>query len=1194
MVKAKFVHLHAHTEYSLLDGLPKIRPMLEYAKSLGMGALAMTDHGVMYGAIEFYKTAKSLEMKPIVGVEAYTVPGDHREKKTKEDKVNNHILLLAKNVTGYKNLMKLLTIAHLEGFYYRPRFSRELLKEYGEGLVCTSACGKGEIGQALMAGEKEKAREIAKWFVEVFGGDYYLEVQRHRYEEFIDQAKEEVIKEDLRKSAERSKLMNKGIIEISRELGIPLVCANDVHYIKPEDAMAQDVLVCVATGKEITETKRLRYVDTPTFYMTTPEEMARLFTDVPDAVANTLEIAEKCNLELTLGEWFFPKSETPEGVSAEEYLRKLTDEGVKRKFGEMTEKLEERTEYELKVICGKGYASYFLIMGGLAEWCREKGIITNTRGSAAGSLVSYVLDITTVDPMKYGLPFERFLNEYRPTPPDIDLDIADNRREELIAHMRRMFGKEKFAQICTFGRMMARGSVRDVARVLGYAYGVGDRIAKLIPFGSQGFPMTIKKALEISPELAVLYEADKDAKKVLDLAQQVEGNARHTSVHAAGVVASPTEITDYTPLQLEPKGTKVITQYELHACEDVGLIKFDILGIRHLSILGAAVEIVEQSRGEKVDLAKISIDDKATFAMLSRGETMGVFQLGGSGMTRYLKELQPQRVEDLMAMIALFRPGPIAIIPEYIARKRNPRRVKYYHPKMKKFLEQSYGLLVYQEDILFTAIELAGYTWKTVDKLRKAIGKKIPKEMAQQHKIFVEGCKKHSGIEKKEAEKLWELFEPFQGYGFNKAHAASYGMVSYQTGYMKAHYPVEYMTALLTAEAEGNSGPARDEKMAQAMAECRRMGVKVLPPAINISQERFTVEDNPGSLTGKAIRFGLSAIKNVGTAAIEVILEARKEKEFDSVTDFLARVDGRKVNKRVVESLIKAGAMDKFGSRQAMLKGWEGLKARAEKLANKEKNGQTGLFDGGGEEREAATKVEDRLPEVEEWDNRKKLAMEKELLGFYLAEQPQAKELAKLVGVVSHEMGELTAEEHAGGTVKIGGVVEALRRVMTKKGNQEMAFARIRDDSGGMEVVVFPKVFAKSKEVLVEEKVVVVEGKVEYREETLSVLADRVVSLSQSLGLREGTGKQEYQGIRESSKSGKKVKVVIEGRVIRVPAGTSAQKLVVLNKLLKGHPGDEEIALVFENRQGGEKRLKVPFGVEWGEEVKKRIVEVMA
>jgi DNA polymerase-3 subunit alpha len=1121
-------------------------------------------------------------VKPIIGMEGYTVPGDHREKKTKADRVNNHIVLLAKNLMGYKNLMKLSTIGQVEGFYYRPRFSRELLREHGEGLICLSGCGKGEIGQVLLNGDYKKAKKLVGWYGEVFGDDYYLEIQRHRYEEFVAQAKEEVVREDLRKSAEGTKVINEGVIKLSRELGIPLVCANDIHYIRPDDALAQDVLVCVATGKEITETKRLRYVDAPTFYAASPSEMVELFADVPDAVSNTVEVAEKCDLELTLGKWFFPECEKPEGVSAEDYLRQLASEGLKKKFDGAGKELEERLEMELGVICEKGYASYFLIMGDLAAWCRERGIITNTRGSAAGSLVSYVLGITTVDPVKYGLPFERFLHKYRPSPPDIDLDIADNRREELIDHMRQMFGKEKFAQICTFGRMMARGSVRDVARVLGYAYGVGDRIAKLIPFGSQGFPMTIEKALEISPELAVLYESDKDAKRILDLAQQVEGNARHASVHAAGVVAAPTEITDYCPLQREPKGTKVITQYDMHACEDVGLIKFDILGIRHLAILGAAVDFVEQTRGKRLDLAGLLLDDKKTYQMLSRGETMGVFQLGGSGMTRYLKELRPNRLEDIMAMIALFRPGPMAIIPEYIARRKNPGNVKYYHPKMEKFLDKSYGLLVYQEDVLFTAIELAGYTWRTVDKLRKAVGKKIPKEMAKQHKVFVEGCQKHSGMGKAEAEKLWDLFEPFQGYGFNKAHAASYGIVSYQTAYVKAHYPVEYMTALLTAEAEGSSGPARDEKMAQALAECRRMGMVVLPPDINISEEGFTIEVREESLDKRAIRFGLSAVKNVGGAAIEAILKVRKEGEFDSLTDFLTRVDGRKANKKVLESLIKAGAMDRFGARAAILEGLDGLRSRAGRISDREKNGQSGLFEGQAKD-EGAMKVKDKLPGVEEYEGRKKLAMEKELLGFYLTEQPHAKELAKLQDIVSHGLSELDPDEHTGGVVKIGGVVESLRRVMTRKSNQEMAFVRVGDESGSVEVVVFPKVFKDVKELLVEERVVVIDGKVEYREESLSVLADRITDISSSSSTRgRGSSTDSYLG-----------GVAIEGNVVKIPARTSANILVKLNQLLKDNPGKDEVTLVFESRQGGAKSLTVPFGVKWGKELKGKIREVL-
>ncbi|MCW1310040.1 MAG: DNA polymerase III subunit alpha, partial [Candidatus Parvarchaeota archaeon] len=839
---AEFVHLHVHTEYSLLDGLPKIPDLVRFAKSLNMTALAITDHGVMYGAIEFYKECKSANIKPLIGIEAYTVNKDHHIKEGKEDKENHHLILIAKNYQGYKNLMKLTTIAHLEGFYYRPRFDKKTLEKYKDGLICLSACIQGEIGEALVAGNYEKAKNVATWYQELFGEDFYLEIQRHHPADFINKASQPEIKQALRQSQKEEEIWNQGIIKLSRELGIPIVATNDVHYLTQKDAIAQDVLVCISTAKNVSDINRLRYVDIPTLHFTSEEEMRELFIDIPEAVENTKKIADKVDIEIELGKWHFPNIELPENKTAPEYLREICYQKINDKYPQADEEIKQRLEYELDVIIKRGYAPYFLMLADLVNWCSKRGIITNTRGSAAGSLVSYIIGITTVDPIKYGLPFERFLNPYRPKPPDIDLDIADNRREELINYVVEKYGNDKVAQICTFGRMLARAAIRDVGRVLGFPYAVPDRIAKMVPPGSQGFPMTLEKALQVSPELKESYEKESHTKQIIDLAMQIEGNARHASVHAAGIVVSPTEMTDYCPLQFEPNGTKVITQYEMHACVDIGLVKFDILGIRNLSILNAAVEIIQKETGDKIDLSKIPLDDKKTFEMLARGETMGVFQLGGSGMTKWLKELKPNRIEDLMIMIALFRPGPMANIPEFIARKNKKAKVTYFHPKMEKILEKSYGLLVYQEDVLFTAIELAGYNWETVDKLRTAIGKKIPEEMAKQHDIFVEGCQKYSGLSKDEAEKIWSLFVPFQGYGFNKAHAASYGIVSYQTAYLKAHWPVEYMTALLTAE----SGDT--DKVVEGIAECKRMGIIVLPPDINKSGSGFTIEKNEKSL----------------------------------------------------------------------------------------------------------------------------------------------------------------------------------------------------------------------------------------------------------------------------------------------------------------------------------------------------------
>lgn len=1079
----KFVHLHNHTEYSLLDGLSKIKKLFSYVKELGMDAIAITDHGTMYGAVEFFKEGKKQEIKPIIGLEAYMTNDalDLRAGKT----ANYHLTLLAKDYDGYKNLMALTSTAHMQGFYYKPRFNKENLQRYSKGLVCLSGCPIGEVGQNLIAGDYKKAKETTEWFLDLFKDDYYMEIQRHEDEKILPHLTDPEIRANMQQVADNSKIFQEGVIKLSRELGIPLVATNDNHYIKKEDATAQDALVCIATGKNVSDTKRLRYIDNPDFFVKSPEEMVTLFQDLPDAIENSVKVADKCNLEIPIGSWFFPKFKLPKNKTDKEYIEELAWERLPERIDKVTAEAKERIKYELDIINTKGYAPYFLIVMDMVNWCASKGIVTNTRGSAAGSLVSYVLGITTVNPLTYGLPFERFLNPFRPSPPDIDFDISDNRREEVIKYITDTYGTEKVAQVCTFGRMLAKAAVRDIARVLGYPYATGDRVAKLIPLGSQGFPMSIERALKETPDLKALYDSDSDTKKIMDLARQIEGNARHLSVHAAGVVVSPTTLTDFAPIQLEPKGSKVITQYEMHACEDVGLIKFDILGIRNLSILGSAIEIVNSSHGLKIDLRSIPLNDKKTFEMLSRGETMGTFQLNGSGMTKFLKDLKPTRIEDLMAMVALYRPGPMAVIPEYINRKNNPKLIKYLDPRMEKFLKMSYGLIVYQDDLLFCALDLAGYTWEEADKFRKAVGKKIPEEMAAQKDKFVKGIVAN-GQTDKFAEELWKLFEPFQAYGFNKAHAASYGAVAYYTSYMKANYPVEYMTALLTAESSDS------EKVAQAVHECRRIGISVLPPDINESGIDFTI------VGGKDIRFGLSAIKNVGTIAIEIILEARKIGEFKSFMDFINRVDGRKVNKRVLESLIKVGAMDRFGKRTALLNAIDLVKAKLSKP--KENNGQSGLFSIEDDEKISAFVKDGAIVDnnVSDFTDEERENFERELLGFSISAKPINELLDPLESKITAKVSELDPEELKGKEVKIGVVIRESRVILTKKNNSEMAFVKGEDTTGTVDMVVFPKLYQDVRNLLKDGKVVLISGKVESREEEVSFIVESMKEVSQT------------------------------------------------------------------------------------------------
>ena len=1148
----KFVHLHVHTEYSLLDGLSNISKLLKYVKELGMDSVAITDHGAMYGAIDFYKEALKQSVKPIIGIEGYMTSGNLKDRPERGKVQNFHLLLLAKNNEGYKNLMNLTSISHLEGFYYRPRFDRETLKKYSKGLICTSACPQGEIGQTLIKEGYKQAKEIAKWFYDTFTKDYYLEIQRHDFSRWLSEAKDAQIKRSLREIDENTKIVNNGIIKLSRELGIPLVATNDSHYIKKEDAMAQDALVCIATGKNVSDFNRLRYIDTPDFYIKTPEEMQEIYRDLPDAVSNTVKISEKCEIDLMLGKWFFPNFILPIGVTADKQLKIMSTKRLKEKIPNANKETKDRLKHELDIISKKGYSTYFLIAADLVDWANSKGIITNTRGSAAGSLVSYVLGITTVNPLTYYLPFERFLNPYRPSPPDIDYDVADDRREEVIGYICDKYGHDKVAQICTFGRMLARAAVRDIARVLGYPYSTGDRIAKLIPIGSQGFPMTIEKALDATAELKDFYNEDKDARKIIDLARQVEGNARHISVHAAGVVISPTNLTDFTPIQKEPSGEKIITQYEMHACEDVGLIKFDILGIRNLSILGSSIEIVEKTRKLHLDIRSIPLNDKKTFEMLAKGDTMGVFQLGGSGMTKYLKDLKPTCVEDLMAMVALYRPGPMSQIPEYIRRKNDPYLVQYLDPRMKKFLGKSYGLIVYQDDLLFCALDLAGYTWEEADKFRKAVGKKIPSEMAAQKEKFEEGIVKN-GQTREFAERLWGLFEPFQSYGFNKAHAASYGIVAYQTAYMKANYPVEYMTALLTAESNDS------DKIAAAINECRRMGIKVLPPDINESKVGFTIIDDENSLDKRAIRFGLNAIKNVGNIAIKSILEARKAGNFSSFEDFLSRADSRKVNKKVLESLIKVGALSLFGNRASLMSFLEETRNKVSKP--KSLKGQQGLF---GEEIKMSHSKSSIYMQVEEFTEDELQALERQLLGFSLSAKPVGELLESIDYLATHRINELDSFGTGAEIVKIAAVVREVRIVITRSGS-EMAFVKAEDATGSIDLVVFPKLFKLTRNYWIDNKPLIISGKIDTRNDQPNLLVESIDSKNSLNGLSDEL-------------------------YIKIPQEVKIDQLKKLKDLLLLNMGSQNVILVFEKSK---KKIKLPFRITWTEALAKDISDVL-
>src|ERR1035437_2608659 len=904
MENGRFIHLHTHSHYSLLNALPKVDELVAEAKKYGMKALALTDAGNLYGAIEFYKDCKKAGIKAIIGVDAYVAVRTRTDMQAGVDNRRARLVLLAKDNAGYENLKKIITRSYLEGFYYKPRIDHELIEAHKDGLIAIAPSFSSDITQALKNKNVARAKELIAFYKRVYNKNdseqnFYIEIPRHPEIQGHEPLMQELIK-------------------LAKETDTPIVAGHDVYYLHPEDKSARDTLMLVNTAGDASDrgtgggsgSMGGGDEDEEDFSFISPERAEELFKDIPEALENTIKIADACNVKLELGKWVFPNYILESGRSYDDELSVLAHEGFEKRAVTKTKEATTRLDYELKVIKDKGYAPYFLVVSDLLRFAHENGILTNIRGSVAGSLATYLTGITNVNPLEYKLPFERFLNPERPSAPDIDMDYADNRRDEMIDYARRKYGADKVAQIGTFGTMMARGSVKDVTRALGYPYAVGDTIAKLIPMGAQGFPMTIDRAMKESPDLKKLYEVDPDSKKVIDMAKAIEGNARHISVHAAGVVIAPGPLTDYTPLQYDTKGdNKIITQYDMYSIDEdnVGLLKFDFLGIRNLSIIADAIARIKKIEGQEIDIDKIPVDDKKTFAMLARGETEGTFQLNGDGMTRALIELKPNNIHDINVMVALYRPGPMDNINEYIARKHGKKPVVYLHPAMKEFLDTTYGVLVYQDDLLMTAIKVAGYTWGEVDKFRKAIGKKIPEEMAKQHVKFVEGCIKHGGMTDKKAESLWNLFEPFQGYGFNKAHAASYGRVAYQTAYMKANFPAIYMSAVLSAE----SGDV--EKIAEIVTECKRINIPILPPDINESFSQFTVIKDDGY----RIRFGLVTIKNFGQGIATAIIDERKKNgKFKSIADFLERVKDKNLNKKSLEALIKTGALDCFGHDQ--------------------------------------------------------------------------------------------------------------------------------------------------------------------------------------------------------------------------------------------------------------------------------------
>ncbi|MDP3954183.1 MAG: DNA polymerase III subunit alpha [bacterium] len=1061
----RFAHLHTHTHYSLLDGLTKVDELVARVKELGMDAAAITDHGVMYGAIEFYQKAKKAGIKPIIGCEMY-ITGDMYDKTPGRGVKNYyHLILLAKNNTGYQNLIKLVTASHLEGFYYKPRIDRKLLREHSEGLVCLSACLGGEISTAILSRQYDKAKKIALEYQEIFGsGNFYLEVQQHPF-------------------IEDQNFTTPEIIRLSKETGIPMAATQDSHYCKSEDAEAHDVLLAVQTGTQVSDKDRLT-LRNDDFSILPPEKMLEKFADIPEALENTAKIADMCNVEIELGNNKLPNFPLPENKTAEQYLRELSFAGLIKRYGtEPGPEIIKRLEYELDVIQKTGFASYFLIVQDFVNWAKGQGIIVGPgRGSAAGSIIAYALNITNIDPIHYNLLFERFLNPERVSMPDIDIDFDDMRRDEVFEYVRNKYGKDHFAQVITFGTMAARGSIRDAGRALGFSYEFCDKIAKLIPLApnqgqKSGF---LKKCIEEVDEIRQHYSTNPDVKKLIDSASRLEGTVRHSSTHACAVVIAPGPLTDYLPLQRGTNEGDIITQYEMNAVADLGLLKMDFLGLSNLTIIHDTLQLIKENHNIEIDIDKIPLDDKNTFKLLRQGKTTGVFQVESSGMKRYLKELKPDGIEDIIAMISLYRPGTLdaGMVPRYMARKHGKEPIEYVHPTLEPILKNTYGIIVYQEQLMQIANNVAGFSLGQGYVLIKAVGKKIKTLLDQQKEKFISGAM-GNGLDQQIAEKIWNFIEPFARYGFNKSHAACYATIAYQTAYLKASYPVEFMAALM------NSASGDIERTAMLIEECQAMDMQVLPPQINESSRKFTVV--PGENITPRIRFGLAAVKNIGVHIVDAIIQERKNNgPYKTIDDLLIRVNDKDFNKKSLESLIRCGALDIFEERGRLLANLDHLLNYARDSHKAHASKQTSLFDAPG--------VESKMPPIRLADaqpvNRaEKLMWEKELLGLFISDHPLKdyqmklsfeKDLINIKDLPSHR-----------GSVKIGGMVTKIQKIITKTG-KPMMFSWLEDLTSRIEVVVFPDVLERHPDVFQENSVLIISGKLNERDGVPKLLCDKV------------------------------------------------------------------------------------------------------
>jgi DNA polymerase III subunit alpha len=1145
-----FVHLHLHTEYSLLDGAVRMRELMRKAAEFKMPAVAVTDHGNLFGAIEFYQEAERVGIKPIVGCEAYIAPRSHKEKASSLREAAYHFTLLAENETGYRNLVKLITTAHLDGFHYRPRIDKELLAQHHQGLIGLSGCLASEVNSALQASNVQKATAAAAEYRDILGlGNFFVEMHDHGLEE--------------------QKWCNAVLPKIAKDLGVGLVAANDVHFLNRDDHDAHDVMLCIGTGKMVADESRMKYA--PELYFKSPAEMCALFKDHPDAIDNTLEIGERCNVRIEFGKSKYPEYPVPEGCARQDYLHDLCYKGLEERYGDRArsdQQLRERLAYELGVLEKAGFVSYILIVWDFIHFAKGRGIpVGPGRGSAAGSLIAYVLGITDIDPLQYGLLFERFLNPDRVSPPDIDVDFCETRRGEVLEYVRQKYGERRVAQIITFGKLKAKSVVRDVGRVMGLPYRDADRIARMIP---NELNITLESAAEKNSELKRAIATEPQTKQLFEYAKTLEGLSRNAGVHAAGVVIADRDLSDYIPLCRDVKGNDVISQYPMGPLNDLGLLKMDFLGLKTLTVIEDTVNLIRK-REPEFSLKNIPLDDNAAFGLYNRGETIGLFQMESGGMTNLSKQFDVKKLDDIIALIALYRPGPMELIPEYVKAKKGVTPIKYLHPLLENICADTYGIMIYQEQVMAAASKLAGYSLAQADLLRRAMGKKDREKMAKERKNFIEGCARTNKIPEKKANAIFNLLEKFAGYGFNKSHSAAYGVISYQTAYLKSHYPVEFMAGLLSNEINNT------DKISVFVGECKRMGIGILPPDINKSALKFVPEEavavaeatEPADGASfdsaqdrrraprqeNAIRYGLAAIKNVGEAAMQMSIQERERGgDYMSLEDFCGRIGTRIANRKMLESLIKAGAFDFLGRERAELYACIDESLSGAAAAQRDRTvGQVSLFD---EETHAATT---RKRVVAPWSDHEKLSYEKELLGFYVSGHPldaYANVLAGKNYQTVSSLGELEDRSH----FRIAGAIVNAEKKFTRKEGKPFAVIWLEDRSGSLEIVVWNDVYVSVSELLVPGKVVEVRGTIDTRGDSLRATAQKVRN--------PGANRSDIaaNGDREASEQ--------PAVLLQFSPATTSEELREVRELLASSPGRRRVQLLFDRPDGDPLRVE--------------------